>query len=93
MWPRIVNCWVGDCADNTLGLGFLFRPELPMDARHHEVEPSKHILRVIKRTVRQHVGLNALENSELAGVSLIERFGFGLPLLDLFDRRTAGVMC
>ncbi len=91
MWPRIVTAGVGDCADNALGLGFLFRPELPIDARHHEVEPSKHILRVVKRTVRQDVGLNALK--ELAGVSLIERFGFGLLLLDLFDRRTAGVMC
>ena len=58
----------------------------------HPVEPSKHGVGIIQRTVGQDVGFNAFENPEALAETLVQRVDGAVLRHDLGDREAAGVV-
>src|SRR4051812_40618948 len=81
-----------DGPKQTHRLRFAVQFEPAMDARDHEIEAFQHVVLIIERSVRQNVGLDAFEDSEILGEAFVQAVGFQVLLRDLLDREAAGIV-
>jgi hypothetical protein len=84
--------WIGDRAQQPLGLALAILPELAMDAGDDEVEPAQHVVGIVQRPVAQDVGLNALEDAEMTVQSGVEPIDLGVLFLDFCKAQAAGIV-
>ena len=83
---------VRDGAKQTVGLRLPVQLEPSVNARHDEIEAIEHLVRIVERTVGRDVGFDALQNPEFVAESPVKQVGFPMLLLDLLDRKSAGVV-
>ena len=53
---------------------------------------SQHVVRIVERAVGQDVGFDAFQDPEILAEALVQAVGFPVLLLDLLDRKPAGVV-
>src|SRR3954466_6462567 len=81
-----------DGPKQTQSLRFAVQFEPAMDARDHEIEAFQHVVPIVERSVRQDVGLDALEDPEILAETLVQAVRVPVLLRDLLDRETSGIV-
>src|SRR5215210_389687 len=83
---------IAECPQKAPGLGILVQTESAVNARYDKVEPRQDIIGVIKGTVGQNIGFDALEYAKLAPTGRVQPIDFFVLALDFCDAETACVV-
>jgi hypothetical protein len=90
--PEDRRVGIGHRADDAFGLRCAVHVETAVHARHDKVERFQHLIRVIKRAIRENVGFDTLEDAEALSTPPTQAISFRLLLGDFLLTQSARVV-
>src|SRR5829696_8917267 len=83
---------IAECPQKALGLSILVQTKPAVNARYDKVELRQDIIGVVKGTVGQNIGFDALKYAKLIPISRVQPIDFFVLALDFCDAETACVV-